>query len=79
MLYGLFSQLRLPDSTRYQFSHLLSAVEDSDGLLVLVPIDLYLVYQLLVDEFVLAYENKKSIKFCVQFLVIVYPNEVLFS
>lgn len=62
MLDGLLCECYLPQSSRHQLPHLFSSAQDGDGLLVLVPIDLYLVHQLLINQLVFVDQHQQSIQ-----------------
>lgn len=62
VLDGLLCEFYLPQSARHQLPHLLAPVQDLDGLLVLIRIDLDLVDELLVDQLVLVNEHQQPIQ-----------------
>ena len=61
----LLSHLGLAHRASYQLTHLLPAVQDRDGLLVLVGVDLHLVDQLLVHQLVLADHRQQPVQLAV--------------
>lgn len=52
VLDGFLGGLEFTEGAGDQFAHLFTSAEDGDGLLVLIAVDLDLVNQLLVDQFV---------------------------
>lgn len=71
MLDGLLGELQLAQRAGDEFLHLLAPAEDSDGLLVLVRIDLDLIDQLLVYELVFVDQHQEAVQLAVQLFVVV--------
>lgn len=71
MLDGLLGELQLAQRASDEFLHLLAPAEDSDGLLVLVRVDLDLVDQLLVYQFVFVDQHQEAVQLAVELFVVV--------
>ncbi len=79
MLDSFFGQFEFSNGCRNQILHLLSSTEDSDGLLVLVRIDLDLINQFFIYHLELRYYRQQSIQLTVQSFVVVQTQKMLFS
>lgn len=79
MLNSLFSKLKLSNSCRDKVLHLLSTIEDSNGLLILIRIDLYLIDKFFIYHLEFRDYGKKSIQLSIQSFVVVQTKEMLFT
>lgn len=71
MLDGLLGELQLAQRASDELFHLLAPAEDSDGLLVLVRVDLDLVDQLLVYQLVFVDQHQEAVQLAVELFVVV--------
>lgn len=79
MFDGVLSGLQFAEGSCDEVLHLLTSAQDGDGLLVLVRVDLDLINQFLVDQFVLVDQTQQFVQFCVQQFVVVQAQEVLLA
>ena len=79
MLDSFFGKLEFPNCRRDEILHLLSTIEDSDCLLVLVKVDLNLIDKFFIDHLEFRNYGEKSIELSVQSFVVVQAEEMLLS